>query len=282
MEGEKELKPRETFWLGQNRGWKCWFLSQMGSGVGQVWDACRRGRSSDLDLQSLKYLLDIGTEYQSLGLSTQRWRGALDRLKKKINSSENNKPITREHVFVVGGTLTPSVSAESREAVCFRISLLSGIMEFSWVPASVPTFSLLSASHTGKVRCALLRQCEWKRQTLSLRRSEIGWSHSPRSSTFPTRTQGMQNPQGPTDHTLRTTIKRFSALIFMLFSACPGLLSTPSPQIVSSIPQADISVWPCLPRDLLKSFPYMYKFRFTLCSSKDTYMLVPSYSRNTS
>lgn len=54
----------------------------------------------------------------------------------------------------------PSVSVASREAVCFQVSLMSGVMEFSWVPTSVPTFSLLTVSHTGKVRYALVRQCE--------------------------------------------------------------------------------------------------------------------------
>ena len=63
-------------------------------------------------------------------------------------------------MFCGGGALTASVSAVSREAVRPQSSLMSGVTGFSRVPAPVPTFSLLSVSHTGKVRGALLRQCE--------------------------------------------------------------------------------------------------------------------------
>lgn len=147
-------------------------------------------------------------------------------------------------------------------------------MGFSWVPASVTTFSLLSVSHMGKVRCALLRQCEWKGKWCLCSILKIGWSHSPCSSTSPTRTQGLQNPQGSTNHTLRTTVQRCLCCL-----ACgqgsSSLLSTDSEFYT---PSWHFSL--ALSRDLLKPFPYMYKFSCTLWSSKDTCIWVPSYHRN--
>ena len=116
---------------------------------------------------------------------------------------------SRVNMFCGGGALTASVSAVSREAVRPQSSLMSGVTGFSRVPAPVPTFSLLSVSHTGKVRGALLRQREWKGKWCLCSILKIGWSHSPCSSTSPTWTQGLQNPQGSTNHTLRPTIQRF-------------------------------------------------------------------------